>query len=212
MYPEVREMTLVWHYVALDCEVRSTRTPEQLADLREQVLASIKHIEKQTTFPAKASSLCDWCEYRPLCPAWKHQYEIEALPADQRALEPGATLVDAYLSVSDELLALKARQEELRDAIATRAASDGTDRLFGTEGSVKVFRYLSVGLPDAKDPRRAELEAELRSMGLWERFASLGTFQLSRAIGDGAIDAKELARLEPFITRADGVKLYPKRG
>ena len=211
MYPEVREMTLVWHYVALDCEVRSTRTPEQLADLREQVLASIKHIEAQTTFPAKTSSLCDWCEYRPLCPAWKHQYEIEALPSEERALEPGAVLVDEYLRVSDEISALKARQEALRDAIAARAESDGTDRLFGAEGSVKVFRYLSVGLPDAKDPRRAEFEAELRSMGLWERFASLGTFQLSRAIGDGAIGAEELARLKPYITRADGVKLYPKR-
>ena len=147
-----------------------------------------------------------------MCPAWRHQYEIEALPVEERAGESGAVLVDEYLRVSDELSALKARQEELRDAIAVRAGADGADRLFGTEGSVKVFRYLSVGLPDTKDPRRAELEAELRSMGLWERFASLGAFQLSRAIGDGAIGAEELARLEPYITRADGVKLYPKRG
>jgi putative RecB family exonuclease len=211
MYSDVRDVTLVWHYVALDTEVRSTRTPEQLADLRDQVLASVKHIEAQTTFPTRVSSLCDWCEYRLLCPAWKHQYELEALPAEERAQEPAAALVDEYLRVSDEIAGLKARQDELKDAIAARAEADGTERLFGTDGSVKVYRYLSVGLPDTKDPRRAELETELHALGLWERFASLGTFQLSRAIGDGAIGPADLARLEPFITRADGVKLYPKR-
>jgi len=212
MYSDVREVTLVWHYVALDCEVRSSRTPGQLADLRDQVLASVEHIEAQRSFPTKTSSLCDWCEYRPLCPAWKHEYEIAALPAEERALEPRAVLVDEYLRVSDQIAALKARQDVLKDAIAARAASDGTERLFGTEGSVKVYRYQSVGLPDMKDPRRAELESELRVMGLWDRFASLGTFQLSRAIGDGAIAPDELSRLEPYITRSDGVKLYPKRG
>jgi hypothetical protein len=109
------------------------------------------------------------------------------------------------------MAALKARQDELKDAIATRAAADGVDRLFGTGGSLKVFRYTSIGLPDAKDPRRSELEAELREMGLWERFAVLASYPLSRAIGDGALAPGELERLEPFVTRCEGVKLYPAR-
>ena len=85
------------------------------------------------------------------------------------------------------------------------------ERVFGTDGSVKVYRYLSAGLPDAKDPLRRELEAELRAIGLWERFSQLATFPLSRAISDGMLDPAEVERLEPFITRCQGVKLYPKR-
>jgi putative RecB family exonuclease len=211
MYADVREVTLVWHYLALDCEVRSTRTPEQLADLRAQVLESVKHIETQRSFVARTSNLCDWCEYRTLCPAWKHLYETEALPDGSRVEEPGVALVDEYLRVSDEMAALKVRLDELKDAIAARATSDGVDRLFGTRGSLKVFRYASVGLPDAKDPRRAELEAELREMGLWERFSALASYPLSRAIGDGELARDELERLEPYITRSEGVKLYPAR-
>jgi putative RecB family exonuclease len=211
MYPDVREVTLVWHYVVPDCEVRSSRTPEQLADLRAQVLESVEHIEAQRSFPTKTSSLCDWCEYRPLCPAWRHLFETEALPEDARAGEPGVMLVDEYLRVSDEMAALKTRQDELKDAIATRAASDGVDRLFGTDGSIKVYRYVSAGLPDTKDPARAELESELRSMGLWDRFSQLSTFSLSRALSDGLLDSSEVERLEPFVTRCEGVKLYPRR-
>ena len=211
MYADVRDVTLVWHYLALDCEVRSSRTPEQLADLRAQVLESVKHIEAQRSFLARTSNLCDWCEYRPLCPAWKHLYQTEALPEGTRAEEPGVVLVDEYLRISDEMAALKARQDELKDAIATRAAADGVDRLFGTGGSLKVFRYTSIGLPDAKDPRRSELEAELREMGLWERFTVLASYPLSRAIGDGALAPEELERLEPFVTRCESVKLYPAR-
>ncbi|HEY5432309.1 MAG TPA: PD-(D/E)XK nuclease family protein [Coriobacteriia bacterium] len=211
MYSDVREVTLVWHYLALDCEVRSSRAPEQLANLRAQVLESVKHIEAQHSFLARTSNLCDWCEYRPLCPAWKHLYQTDALPEGARAEEPGVVLIDEYLRISDEMAALKARQDELKDAIATRAAADGVDRLFGTGGSLKVFRYASIGLPDAKDPRRSELEAELRAMGLWERFSALASYPLSRAIGDGALAPDQLEQLEPFVTRCEGVKLYPAR-
>lgn len=211
MYRGVREVTLVWHYLAFDQELRSARSPEQLADLREQVLASIVHIESQTSFPTKVSSLCDWCDYRASCPAWRHLYKIDDLDEGSRPLEAGVALVDEYMRVSDEIATAKDRQDELKEAIALRAEADGVDRLFGTGNSIKVYRYTSVSVPDVKDPRRQELEVELRAMGLWERFAGLMPFTLSRAIGDGALDPAELDRIEPYVTRTPGVKLYPGR-
>lgn len=211
MYADVRQVTLVWHYLVFDHEVRSSRTPEQLADLREQVLASVVHIEAQHEFPTRSSNLCDWCEYRSLCPAWRHLYTTATLSDEERAVEPSVILVDEYLRVTDELATLKARQDGLKDVIAQRAAEEGLDRLFGTAGSLKVFRYSAVGLPDSKDPRRVELESELRDMGLWERYSTLATYPLCRAIGDGALDPREVSRLEPFISRSEGVKLYPSR-
>jgi putative RecB family exonuclease len=211
MYPDAEQVTLVWHYLAFDQEVRSTRTPEQLADLRAQVLGSILHIEAQDSFPTKVSSLCDWCDYRASCPAWRHLYETAQLDEPERSNEPGVVLVDEYVRVSDEISKLKIHQDELKSAIADRAEADGVDRLFGTGSSLKIYRFVSVGLPDTRDPRRAELEAELRDLGLWERFAALAPYALSRAIGDGALDPAELSRIEPYVTRSPGVKLYPGR-
>jgi putative RecB family exonuclease len=211
MYPDARDVALVWHYVAFDAEVRSSRTPEQLAHLRDEVLEKIRHIEAQSAFPARTSSLCDWCDYKALCPAWRHLYESEAVPGAERVLEDGAALVDEYLQVSDEVAVLKARQEDLRDRIAARAGAEDLDRLFGAAGSVKVYRYPCVSLPDARDPRRAALEAEVREAGLWDSFAALSSYQLSRALQDGTVPPEAAARLEPYLTRSEGVKLYPAK-
>jgi len=209
MYPEARDVELVWHYVAFDAEVRSSRTVEQLEQLRADVLDKIRHIEAQSAFPAKTSSLCDWCDYKALCPAWRHLYESQALPEKDRVLEDGAVLVDEYLRVSDQISALKSRQDSLRDSIAARAGADGLDRLFGSTGSIKVYRYPCISLPDAKDPRRGALEAEVRDAGLWDSFAALSSYQLSRALQDGTVPPEAAARLEPYLTRSEGVKLYP---
>lgn len=211
MYPEIESVSLVWHYLSFDTEVRSARTPGQLEALRAEVLAKIRHIEAQSAFPARTSNLCDWCEYKPICPAWRHLFEREALPEGERALEEGSVLVDEYLKVSDQVAALKARQDELKARIAERAAADGTERLFGTAGSVKVFRYPCISLPDSKDPLRPALEAEVRDLGLWDRFSQLSSYQLSRAIQDGAVPPGEVQRLEPYLARSEGVKLYPSR-
>ena len=211
MYPEIERVDLVWHYLVFDTEVRSTRTPEQLDTLRADVLEKIRRIEAQSAYPARTSNLCDWCEYKPICPAWRHLFETAALPAEERALEEGSVLVDEYLKVTDEVATLKARLEDLKGRIAERAAADGSERLFGSSGSVKVYRYPCISLPDAKDPSRPALEAEVRHMGLWDRFSSLSSYQLSRAIQDGDVPADEVARLEPFLVRSEGVKLYASR-
>lgn len=209
MYPEVREVTLVWHYVATDMEVRSSRTPQQRDELRKRILDKIREIEAQSAFPARTSSLCDWCDFKALCPAWKHQFETAALPEEERVLESGVVLVDEYVKVSEELAVLKARQDELKERIAARAQLEGLERVFGTGASVKVFRYPSLTCPDSKDPRREAFEAEVRALGLWDRFSALSGYQLSRAVQAGDVDADQIARLDPFLSRGEGVKLYP---
>jgi len=209
MYPGVERVELVWHYLAFDHEVRSTRTPEELAALREGILAAVRRIESQTDYPTRTSRLCDWCDYRPSCPAWRHLTGSESSPEQIAAVADGATLVDEYTAVSAELSVLKARQESLRDAIAAFAAREGVDRVFGSEAAVKVYRFPCVTLPDAKDPRRGALDAEVRAMGLWDRFSSLSSYQLSRALADGVLTPEDSSRLEPYVTRSEGVKLYP---
>jgi putative RecB family exonuclease len=67
-YPDAESVELVWHYLAHDRTLRSSRSPEQLAGLRGETMELIDRIEAATEFPPVPGNLCRWCEYRSLCP------------------------------------------------------------------------------------------------------------------------------------------------
>jgi putative RecB family exonuclease len=216
MYPDAVDVSLVWHYLAFDHEVRSRRSPEQLDELKQQVLGSIREIEAHSEFPTKVSNLCGWCDHQQSCPAWSHKFEIEApekspQAAGESVAVDGAALVDEYIEVSAKMGELKARQEELRDAIVAFANARALERVFGASGALKVFRFPQVSIPDAKDPSRLELERALRELGLIDRFSALSGYQLSRGIQEGALNDEQLAAIEPYLERSQGVRLYASR-
>ncbi len=69
LYGQDQEIVLIWHYLAHNTKIISKRTNEQLRNLREEIKDLIKKIESTTDFPTKPSILCNWCEYKEICPA-----------------------------------------------------------------------------------------------------------------------------------------------
>jgi len=64
---------LVWHYLAKGQIRTSTRTPEQLDALRGETIALIDRIAREEAFPATKNNLCNWCEYKSICPAFGNE-------------------------------------------------------------------------------------------------------------------------------------------
>ena len=103
-----RPVRLVWRYLRQRRTLVSTRTPEQLAELAARTRALIDEIRSETTFEARPSALCRWCEFREGCPAsperradrpeyaprasFAQRAAGERRPADARRLEPPAQL------------------------------------------------------------------------------------------------------------------------
>jgi len=201
----------VWHYLAFDHEVRSRRSAEQLAALRADTLAAVLAIESADEFPTKVCSLCDWCEFRGSCPAWVQVDAVAATPRDARADEPLAKLVDDYMAASEVAIRAAEDRDELRDAIVARSGEEGLERVAGTDYVVRVFRYDSLRLPDAKDPRRAQLESAVRAAGQWDRFAQLNGFALSKAVESRDLPDDLLSDVLGYVTITQAAKLYPRR-
>ena len=65
------EVILVWHYLAHNKKVESARTNEQLSQLKQETIDLINRIRNTSQFPPNKSVLCNWCEYKSMCPAWK---------------------------------------------------------------------------------------------------------------------------------------------
>ena len=69
LYGQDKKIALIWHYLAHDTKITSRRTNEQLAQLKEETKALIRKIESTTDFPFQTSMLCNWCEFKSMCPA-----------------------------------------------------------------------------------------------------------------------------------------------
>jgi putative RecB family exonuclease len=82
MWRNAANVRLVWHYVAFDKDLTSSRTPAQLAALKAEMIGLIDRIERTTVFEPCESPLCDWCPYRDLCPAKKHEARVASRPAE----------------------------------------------------------------------------------------------------------------------------------
>lgn len=81
-YPEIRDVRLIWHYLAFDKELVSRRSEEAIARLIADTTSLIDEIEAAEGFPPRESAQCRWCEYPDLCPLRKHLYEVAAPPGD----------------------------------------------------------------------------------------------------------------------------------
>lgn len=214
MYPEVRDVTLVWHYLFFDQELRSKRSPEELEALLAEVREDIVAIEQATDFPTNVGTLCDWCDYRGACPAWKHEWEIEQ--ADQRTLEEDddVALVERYARVTEEARALGREKEELREELLRRMRERGLEAMAGTEHRVRVSRTTRASVPAQGDPARQELEELLKGAGLWDRFSTLDTRAAGSVLDDPAIpdDVRQAAQRYVTIEESETLRVSKRKG
>ncbi len=66
-FPEVKDVHLIWHFLAFNKKMTSRRTDEQLENLKQDIIALINKIESTAEFNANPSCLCNWCEFRGYC-------------------------------------------------------------------------------------------------------------------------------------------------
>jgi len=208
LWPEAREkgVRLVWHEVAFDVEMRSTRTAEALDGLRARVAALIDRIEAETEFPLHESGLCGWCPYWDLCPAKKHLVKVEALPRDTWKDEPGVAIVDAYAErwrkkreLEAEKDALEKEMEAIREAAIAFAGREGVQVIAGTEAKLKVTSRDAVLSPKKGTEERKALEGELRRLGVWDEVAALDPYALEDSVLAGKWAPEVLAALKAYL-------------
>lgn len=68
-----KKVCLTWHYLAHNKKICSERTNEQLQNLKQEIKKLIEKIEQTKEFPGIVTKLCDWCEYKPICPKFNSQ-------------------------------------------------------------------------------------------------------------------------------------------
>ena len=157
----IQEVRLIWHYLAFDAELRSSRTPEDLDRVRQEALDLIQRIESDRHFLPKEGPLCGWCDYQHLCPNRKHRVLAENLPPNEYLREEGVALVNRYVELKEKKRIfdeeIDAELAKVEEALFAYAQKEQVETVFGSDHMVKVNTEVesevsSQGRPEAEGP------------------------------------------------------------
>lgn len=189
------EIKLSLYFVKHGEKLSTASNTEKTEKTKNQILETIReiksHIDSGKEFEPMPSALCDWCGYKPLCPAWKHLYRKQEAVPDQAQTD--ATIKE-FFELKKEQKKQDNRLDELQEEIKAYMERHGLTRVFGDEG------YIS-----KKNQQRFEYDIEkvkalLSPLGKWEEILKADETKLRKIL----MEIPEATRKE--IERARKVK------
>ena len=211
-YPDVKDVRLIWHFLAFDKEIDSTRTDEELEELKRKTIELIDRIESDEKYPAKTSILCDWCEFKPICRQWSHLYVIKEKPENEYLSDPGVKLVDRYTELTQKkkqiTLDLYAELNKLEEALINFAEKEGVDVVFGSKNKIRVKETEQNKFPTKHSKERERLVQILKDNGKWDDVVQLDTSALNKIIKEKQWDSELLEVLNEYVKLEQSKRLY----
>jgi putative RecB family exonuclease len=210
-YKDARKVKLVWHYVAFNKDVESTRSKKDIKQVKKDAVQVIKQIERaqaKNRFPAEKSALCAWCGFRSLCPQWKHVIKLEFLPANEFAKDSGVQLASKYAELKQQEALVKSKLEQLREAIISFAKKEGVEVIVGKDCKVSVKTGMVEKLPSKGSEEREKLDALVKKTGKWLDVSDLNSSLLKQALEKGVFDEKTVKAIEKLQQMQEETRIY----
>ena len=169
------------------------RGAEDIDALRRRVATVAERIEAGM-FEPRENPLCNWCDFKPKCPLFRHAYEREEAPRI-------AEVVDEWVTLKRDERDRGGRLEELGALIRAYAEEHALEQLFGTDGAVRIVERVETTL-DAVRVREL-----LEPLGLWDSVLAvdpgrLGELVESRTLPPAVEEALLAGREEVHRTKA----------
>lgn len=204
-FPEAKKIDLIWHFLAFNKELKSSRNEFQLEQLRSNVISIMKEIEDCKEFPPEVSALCNWCEYQSICPKFRHLYEINEKDEEDFKNDDGVNLVDQYATLSNTISQFEKEKEKIRDKLIKFAKTKDVDTIFGSNQKISVNEFEYLRLPEKED--RFLLDLKIKENKLWEELSELDTHKLKQYILENKLPEDLRLEIEAFIERVKSYRL-----
>jgi len=216
-WDDVKQVNLIWHYLVFNKELTSKRTKHQLDTLRKETIALIDEVEdakEKGRFPSKKSVLCDYCEYRELCPEWKHVLSVQMSLSNDYEKIPGVNLVEEYAKLKAEEKEIADKIEKARAAVVKFAKAEGITVIQGKNHKLLVRTDLRTGFPtrsgDLSDYRK--LEKILKDGGVWIDVSAISNDLLATALEEGKISGKLAQKIAEFKKTSETTTVRVAKG
>lgn len=148
---------------------------ETVGAIKENILKNIRIIEEKMRegkeFEPMPSPLCNWCGFKPMCPAWRHLYRKQQDPFTPDEMNPK---LSEYFALKKSEKQNEKRITELQGDIKRYMEQEGVTRVFGDDGVItkKLIQRYSYDME--------KIKAILTPLGKWEAILSADEKQLKQ--------------------------------
>jgi putative RecB family exonuclease len=200
MWNDVNEVHLVWHFLALDKKLRITGPVDTLETIKQTVSDRIATIENTSDFLPIESPLCQLCNYKPICPLWKHLQKIESQSIKKDSNEDGVSLVNRYIKLMEEKKRITDELQGIKEIIAEYTDNEGLENIFGTDYKLSVRREIrfTFSSPSQNSEIMQELEKWLKKNKKWSEVSKLDFERLENVLREKVWKEKLLAKLKDY--------------
>lgn len=213
-WKDVKEVELVWHFLVFDKELKSSRSKEQLEQLKEKTIELINEIERaknKDDFPARESVLCDWCEFGELCPNFKHLKKVEDLPKDEFLAEDGVRLANKYVELLERKREAEANLDKMKEVIFSYALKGNLRVIRGSDHKLRIKMEQKEDVPNKNQKNRTKLEELIKSMGRWDEVSDLDRYALLRKLKSSDWDQKTSEEIKKYLIIKPDTGIYPSK-
>lgn len=214
-YPDAEEIKLIWHFLAFQKTLESSRTQEELEELKKQTIKLIDQIEEARDFPPRVSALCDWCEFRTICKEWAHLAKIEKKPVNQYLHDPGVELVNRYIELRhkkrDFNNIIDKDLEKIQNALIHFSEKENVDVIYGSDNKIRVSMNKRYTVPPKETVDRMHLEKLLKNMGKWNEVTQLDYNTLNKIIIEESWEKSLLDAVKEYMKIEQTKRLYPSK-
>ena len=131
------KIKLSFYFLKHGEKISTSRTMEQIEETRKFILDTIRDISEKTKtgeFPPYPSPLCDWCEYKQMCPMWRHMYRKQNEKEKVKNQDELNQIIGEYFRLKDQNSQNSDRLDELKTFVYGFMDEQGVERVFNSDG------------------------------------------------------------------------------
>lgn len=207
----IKEIRLIWHYLAFDMEIQSSMTQQRLSELKKETIELIQRIETDREFAPKEGPLCDWCDYQVFCPKRKHLVISANLPLNEYLNEEGVALVNKYVELKEKKRIFNEEIDieigKIEEALFAYAKRENVDAIFGRDYVARIKIETKERYPLKGDPNRKLLDELIKNVGKWMEVSDLNPWMLARVIERGAWPPSLVKKIREFSIKEESCSI-----
>lgn len=126
LWPEAKDIRLTLYFLKYNFQITTTRRPDEIQSIKEEVIQTAETIENTNDFPPKSNALCHWCSYQYICPLMKDRVDKDANKEENREIDK---IVEDYILAHQTI-------QELEPKIQTHFDKKSIERYFHPKGTL----------------------------------------------------------------------------